>query len=166
MTFGQRRYFTFSYFLKFILYMFFSWVLKYKIYLSSLKISSNNFNLNWKIINSWKVSWVEKNLSPLYFGELDLKGVNFWIFTKNFILLAELGYSHYFLIKYLIKNFLLWVRKKKIKKIIFFSTNRNKHFSLLNYFRFSLWKVGPYKLKGFHFFNEKILLKEGKKPFK
>jgi len=29
-----------------------------------------------------------------------------------------------------------------------------------------LKSVGPYKLKGFQFTNERITLKEGKKPFK
>ena len=36
----------------------------------------------------------------------------------------------------------------------------------LNFFRFKLKKVGPYKLKGFQLLGEKIKLKEGKKPFK
>lgn len=98
--------------------------------------------------------------------ELELKGINFRFAKFLNLILLDLGFSHFQVMSFPKNNFFLFLRTKKFKKIIFLNFLKNRYFSILNFFRFYLKPVGPYKLKGFHFFDERVRLKEGKKPFK
>lgn len=126
-------------------------------------IELNNSNL----INSLKFKkFILYNVNTkIGISQLELKGVNYrFCFNMNKLLL-DYGKSHYkvFLFK---SNILLNLKKKKFKKLLIINFNPFNHFSITNFFRYSLKPVGPYKLKGFHFLNELVKLKEGKKPFK
>jgi len=98
--------------------------------------------------------------------ELELKGINFRFSKLTSTLLLDLGSSHFQVLTYPFFSFFLALKKKKLKKILFINFNKSYFFSTVKFFRFKLKAVGPYKLKGFQFINEKISLKEGKKPFK
>ena len=116
------------------------------------------------MFNNYFFFFFKKNF--LKANELELKGLNYRFTKLNNNLLLDLGRSHFQLVSYPFYSFFFSLKKKKIKKILFINTN-NSNFNLtLNFFRFKLKKVGPYKLKGFQLLGEKIKLKEGKKPFK
>jgi hypothetical protein len=98
--------------------------------------------------------------------ELELKGINYWFSKLYNNIILDLGCSHFQVLSYSPVFFFFALKKKKLKKILLLSFKKGNFHSQINYFRFSLKPVGPYKLKGFQFINEKIKLKEGKKPFK
>jgi len=98
--------------------------------------------------------------------ELELKGINYWFSKLYNNIILDLGCSHFQILSYSPIFFFFALKKKKFKKILFLSFKKGNFHSQINYFRYSLKPVGPYKLKGFQFINEKIKLKEGKKPFK
>ena len=104
------------------------------------------------------------NTNRLAVSELELKGINYWFCFNHNKLLVDYGKAHY-KIFFFQKNLLLNLWKKKNKKLLFIS-NITNHYAVSYYFRYKLKPVGPYKLKGFQFFNELVTLKEGKKPFK
>jgi hypothetical protein len=138
-----------------------------------LYISYNNN----KCLNLIKINFLKNKLllNIIFFflkknylkaNELELKGLNYRFTKLNNNLLLDLGRSHFQLVSYPANTFFFSLRKKKFKKILFINFNNNTFNSTLSFFWFKLKKIGPYKLKGFQFLNERIKLKEGKKPFK
>lgn len=121
--------------------------------------------ISWQFLNFLNVIIRQKNFF-MKLQELELKGINYW-FTKLLNnLLLDLGCSHFQLFGYPINKFFVSLKKKKFKKILFINFNRNYFANTVNFFWYQLKSVGPYKLKGFQFINERVRLKEGKKPFK
>lgn len=104
----------------------------------------------------------------LIFGksDYDLKGVNYWFNMLTNKVFLDLGNSHFQILKFPVMQYLIRLKKKKQKKLLFITFNSSAHKIISNFFWFNLWSVGPYKLKGFQFVNEWVHLKEGKKPFK
>ncbi len=98
--------------------------------------------------------------------ELELKGINYRFCKFKTNLLLDLGCSHFQLFFYPKTTFYLGLRKKKLKRIIFVNFTLQSFSSTLSFFWYTLKSVGPYKLKGFQHINERIKLKQGKKPFK
>ena len=99
-------------------------------------------------------------------SDYDLKGVNYWFNMLSDKIFLDLGNSHFQIFKFSNLNYLIRLKKKKQKKLLFVTFNSSTFKIISNFFRFNLRSVGPYKLKGFQFVNERIVLKEGKKPFK
>ena len=146
------------------------------------KLSGNLFILlcvnNKKCLNFIRIIFFFKNIiffNFLFFifkrnylkaNELELKGLNYRFTKLKNNLLLDLGWSHFQMVCYPILTYFFSLKKKKIKKILFINFNNSVFNITLNFFRFKLKKVGPYKLKGFQFIGERIKLKEGKKPFK
>lgn len=102
----------------------------------------------------------------LNYGELELKGLNYRFskFWSNLIL--DLGQSHFQVFSHPLEYALIFLWKKKLKRILIINFNNQIFSSLINFFWYNLKSVGPYKLKGFQFINEWLKLKQGKKPFK
>lgn len=118
-----------------------------------------------KIINFYKLY----NMHTYFLmqsGELELKGLNYRFskFWSNVLL--DLGQSHFQLFFYPLKHVLVFLWKKKLKRVLIVGFNNQIFSSLISFFWYNLKSVGPYKLKGFQFINERLKLKQGKKPFK
>jgi hypothetical protein len=107
-----------------------------------------------------------KRTSWLSFSELELKGINYWFCKFLSGILLDLGHAHFKFFAYPSYQLFIMLWKKKLKKITFVSFLNSQFFSLNKFFWFCLWTVGPYKIKGFHFTGEWVILKQGKKPFK
>lgn len=98
--------------------------------------------------------------------ELELKGVNYWCSKYDSTLLLDIGKSHIQMLYFFKSNFFITMKKKKMKKLFFLNFNTSTLVSAISFFWYKIKSVGPYKLKGFQFLNERLKLKEGKKPFK
>ncbi len=134
----------------------------------------------FSFINKWLYLFINLNeIKNFYFSnlllslnlclkleELELKGINYWFSKFLSTILLDLGCSHFQIFNYPFNYFFTALKKKKSKKILFINFNNNYFLSTVKFFWFKLKSVGPYKLKGFQFTNERITLKEGKKPFK
>lgn len=126
----------------------------------------NSFFLIKNLILSLKNISDYLTISHFGFWEIELKGLNYWFTLKNNSLIFDLGKSHFLVFFFSKKIYFIKAKKKKMKKILLFSFCKFFYKNLLTYLRFTLKPVGPYKLKGFQFLNERFPLKEGKKPFK
>lgn len=137
-------------------------ILHFNVSIINITFLNNFFNFFFK-----KIFFILLNFNKQKFliCQLDLKGINYWLYHRKQSILLDIGFSHFYLYKYS-KNLYLWLKKKWMKRLTFISFYINLYSSIIKFFRFVLRPVGPYKLKGFHFFNENIFLKEGKKPFK
>ena len=131
---------------------------------------------DWKLNNLFNGFYKQtefsiKNLFQIYlynflnWYELELKGINYWYFLDNWNMLMDLGQSHFNIVSFL-SEITLVQEFQKFRNLNFFTFNSYLGLLTTNFFWYKLKKIGPYKLKGFQFFNEWIILKEGKKPFK
>lgn len=139
-----------------------------KIFFFLCKNAYNKLYFSMEIIKKYKLYFFY-NLylyCRIKSGELELKGLNYRFskFWSN--LLLDLGQSHFQVFFHSLKHVLVFVWKKKLKRVLLISFNNQIFSSLINFFWYNLKSVGPYKLKGFQFINEWLKLKQGKKPFK
>lgn len=125
-------------------------------------ISCNNLFLkSCYYLNNFKILNLKFLLS-----EYDLKGVNYRFSSYYDTILFDLGQSSFKILNFYFKSFFFKLKKKWFKRLLFISLNQVSSVYLWSFIWFNLKKVGPYKLKGFQFVNERVKLKEGKKPFK
>jgi len=126
----------------------------------------NKFKLKINLNLIYNLNYFYKYYINIGISEYDLKGVNYWFSLLKNILFLDLGKSHFQIMKFFENEIFFKVKKKWLKWLMFISFNKARHCSISNFFWFKLKSVGPYKLKGFQFVNERVQLKEGKKPFK
>jgi hypothetical protein len=146
---------------------FFFWKIIYNIVASNKLNNLIIFNLIHLLSKIYYLNLLKGlNNKFLKVNELELKGLNYWFTKLKSNLLLDLGRSHFQMLSYPSDKFFLSLRKKKIKKVFALSLNKTFFNAVISFFWYKLKSVGPYKLKGFQFLNERIKLKEGKKPFK
>ena len=122
-------------------------------------------NKKYNIISTNIYNFYLKKIDLLY-SEYDLKGVNYWFSLFKNLLFLDLGYSNFKIFNFNFKSFFFKLKKKWFKWLLLLSFSKKINFYISSFIRFKLKNIGPYKLKGFQFVNEWIILKEGKKPFK
>jgi hypothetical protein len=140
-------------------FILFNYINKYLWKITLLRNLISKFNLYKTIFFFFKKIFVKTN-------ELELKGVNYRCSKYDSTLLLDIGKSHIQMLFFFKKKFFITLKKKKMKKFFFLNFNTSTLTSSLFYFWYKIKSVGPYKLKGFQFLNERLKLKEGKKPFK
>jgi hypothetical protein len=128
----------------------------------------SNFNFFFLFLKINFLNFFLKNLKNWFLkvNELELKGLNYWFTKLRDNLLLDLGRSHFQMFSYPNEKIFFSLKKKKTKKIFFLGVKKMYFNAMIIFFWYKLKSVGPYKLKGFQFLNERIKLKEGKKPFK
>ena len=152
--------------------------------LEKIFINKNNKSLYYLFIINNSVNYknniiISNNLIRSFFNIIEklLIGVNYgWYFgfnitgrgftfklrkkNNNFFIKIKIGYSHFIFYK-INKNIMIKISKKK-NKLFFFSLDFWLLSKMVNQLR-NLRSKHTYKIQGIHFFDEKIIVKPGKK---